>query len=162
MHRALTDLLAMDMSVWEKAIRTIGVNLLMLVLANASLDWISARSPRFDRLLNGFAVTLVAGGRPDERRLRQLSISPHELDVAVHEQGADAIDDVRLAVLEPGGDQCWSRSARMPRARRRRISPTRSSSSRRTWIVGSMICTRRGTEEERTPVSARCRCATRS
>lgn len=103
MHRALTDLLAMDMSVWEKAIRTIGVNLLMLVLANASLDWISARSPRFDRLLNGFAVTLVAGGRPDERRLRQLSISPHELDVAVHEQGADAIDDVRLAVLEPGG-----------------------------------------------------------
>lgn len=153
MHHTLADLTALDMSIGEKVIRTLGVYLAMLVLirifgkrlmaqmnsqdlvvvlllsnvvqnaiignetsllggvigalvlviANWLLDFVSGRVPAIDRLLNGSATPVVTDGRADAEALRRLSITPHELRVALHEQGAESVQDVRRATIEPGG-----------------------------------------------------------
>lgn len=74
-----------------------------LVLANWLLDLLAERVPAVDRLINGRATTVVVEGAPDSAALRRLSITPHELLVALHEQGADSIEEVQRATLEPGG-----------------------------------------------------------
>lgn len=153
MDQTLSDLLALDMTVWEKIIRTIGVYLLLLVLirvfgkrlmaqmnsqdlvvvlllsnvvqnavigsdttlvggaigaivlvlANGALDWASARVAWLDTLVNGRATTVVTDGALDRGALQRLSITPHELDVALHEQGADSVGSVHRTTIEPGG-----------------------------------------------------------
>lgn len=153
MHQMMTDLFALDMSVWEKIIRTLGVYLAMLVLirvfgkrlmsqmnsldlvvvlllsnvvqnaiigadnsliggvlgavvlvlGNWLLDSLSMRFAAVDRLLAGTSTPVVTHGTPDDAVLRRLSITPHELDVALHLQGADSLSEVESATIEPGG-----------------------------------------------------------
>lgn len=153
MHQMLTDMFALDMSVWEKALRTVGVYLALLVLirvfgkrlmaqmnsqdlvvvlllsnvvqnaiignddsllggvigavvlvaANWLLDEISGRVAWVDRLMNGTPTALIADGAPDSEALRRLSITPHELDVTLHEQGASTVAEVHRATIGPGG-----------------------------------------------------------
>lgn len=153
MHQMLTDMFALDMSVWEKALRTVGVYLALLILirvfgkrlmaqmnsqdlvvvlllsnvvqnaiigndnsllggvigavvlvaANWALDEVSGRVGWFDRLVNGTPTALITDGAPDTEALRRLSITSHELDVTLHEQGADAVAEVQRATIGPGG-----------------------------------------------------------
>ncbi|GAB97015.1 uncharacterized membrane protein YcaP (DUF421 family) [Kineosphaera limosa] len=76
---------------------------LVLVAGNAGLDRLSHRWPRLNRLLQGKATDVVIDGRVDERALRDLGMTRGELRTALRHQGADALSEVRLASLEPGG-----------------------------------------------------------
>lgn len=79
------------------------VGAVVLVLANWFMDRLSGRYPRLNVLLSGRSTAVVTDGAPDLQALRRLSITRHELAVALHEQGADRVEDVELATLEPGG-----------------------------------------------------------
>lgn len=153
MHQMLTDLFALDMSVWEKIARTIGIYLgllillrvfgkrlmaqmnsqdlvvvlllsnvvqnavigadnslvggllgaVVLVVANWLIDVIAHRFPAVDELLSGTPTRVVTHGVPDTAALRNLSITPRELDAALHQQGADSVSEVRSATFDPGG-----------------------------------------------------------
>jgi uncharacterized membrane protein YcaP (DUF421 family) len=75
----------------------------VLVLVNAGLDRLAQRSAMADWLLNGRPTAVVHQGVPDARALARLGITPQELDNAVRQQGADTVDEVAYAAMEPGG-----------------------------------------------------------
>lgn len=74
-----------------------------LIGLNWLVGWITARSPRVDRLVEGSPVLLVRDGVVFEQALRQQHLSRGDLDESLRQQGCDDIDDVALAVLETNG-----------------------------------------------------------
>jgi uncharacterized membrane protein YcaP (DUF421 family) len=57
----------------------------------------------FERAVEGVPMLLIHGGHLVEQNLRRASISKEELLSNLRSQGVFAIDDVRVAVLEPSG-----------------------------------------------------------
>jgi uncharacterized membrane protein YcaP (DUF421 family) len=55
------------------------------------------------RLFEGSPTIVVDDGQVQERNIRRLGLRRADVDVAVRRQGADRIDQVSRAVLEPGG-----------------------------------------------------------
>ncbi|GAA1903271.1 DUF421 domain-containing protein [Lapillicoccus jejuensis] len=79
------------------------IGAVVLVAFNSAMDRLGFLNARTERLLEGTATTLVHDGRYDEATLRRLGLRRHELARALHLQGADRIDQVEVARLEPGG-----------------------------------------------------------
>lgn len=79
------------------------VGAVVLVAFNSAMDRLGFLNARTERLLEGSPTTLVRDGRYDEATLRRLGLRRHELARALHLQGADRIEQVELARLEPGG-----------------------------------------------------------
>ncbi|MDQ6874553.1 MAG: DUF421 domain-containing protein [Actinomycetota bacterium] len=75
----------------------------VLIAVNAAVVRAVARSPRAVAVFEGRSVVLVSRGQVDERRLRRLGLRRADLMDALHRQGADSLDQVAEAVLEPGG-----------------------------------------------------------
>jgi uncharacterized membrane protein YcaP (DUF421 family) len=72
-----------------------------------AINWIVGRAAFsnrwFERAVEGVPMLLVHGGRLVEQNLRRANISKEELLSNLRSQGVFAIDDVRVAVLEPSG-----------------------------------------------------------
>ncbi len=70
-------------------------------------DWVmvrqAARRDWFNRLLNGTPTVLARDGVYDRRTIVRQGIRTGDLDVAVRQQGGDAVEETSLIVLEPGG-----------------------------------------------------------
>jgi uncharacterized membrane protein YcaP (DUF421 family) len=60
-------------------------------------------SARGVRLFEGSPAMLVTDGRIDVRTLRRLGLRRSDVDIAVRRQGANDLDEVAKASLEPGG-----------------------------------------------------------
>ena len=75
----------------------------VLVLFNALMDRIALLGPRSTWLFQGSPTVLVTHGRMDEKALRRVGLRDHEIQSALHHQGADGPNEVRRASLEPGG-----------------------------------------------------------
>lgn len=80
---------------------TIGA--ITLVVVNWAVDEVAGRVPALARVLDGRPTPVVTDGRLDAVALRRLSITPRELSIALQEQGASRVEDVRSASIEPGG-----------------------------------------------------------
>jgi uncharacterized membrane protein YcaP (DUF421 family) len=74
-----------------------------LIVVNSALVRLTRSSDRLDRLLEGTTTTLAEEGELDKRALDRLGLRKADVVLALHKQGATSIDDVKQAVLAPGG-----------------------------------------------------------
>lgn len=80
------------------------IGAVVLIGFNAGLDRFAGRTPFGRRLLVGTGTDLIVDGRLDEAALARLGIDPTELDLALRRQGADEVEEVERAALEPEGE----------------------------------------------------------
>jgi uncharacterized membrane protein YcaP (DUF421 family) len=67
------------------------------------LSWVTWRSRRLGRLVDGVPVVIVQDGKPVEAVMRTERMPFDELNEAARQQGIDDLAKVRIAVLEPSG-----------------------------------------------------------
>jgi uncharacterized membrane protein YcaP (DUF421 family) len=80
------------------------VVIVTLLLADIGLSLLKGRSPRAERWVDGVPTILVADGRPLRDRLRQARVDEQDiLEAARARQGLAGMEEIRFAVLEPGG-----------------------------------------------------------
>ncbi|MEP6477103.1 MAG: YetF domain-containing protein [Actinomycetota bacterium] len=70
---------------------------------NAVIVRAVARSRAATALFEGTPTTLIDDGRLDEGALRHLGLRRAEVIKALHRQGADTVEEVASATLDPGG-----------------------------------------------------------
>ncbi len=75
----------------------------VLMAVNAIANRLVYVSPFFARLFDGTPTTLVSDGAIDEKAMRTVGITRPELKHALRLQGANAVHEVKHAVLEPSG-----------------------------------------------------------
>jgi uncharacterized membrane protein YcaP (DUF421 family) len=75
----------------------------VLVAANALVVRVAARRPALLDLLEGTPTRLVTGGEIDHRAVDRLGLRDADVVTALLRQGADRLEDVAEASLEPGG-----------------------------------------------------------
>ena len=68
-----------------------------------AFTWLSWRSDRARKTIEGVPLVIVRDGEPVEEALRLERMPLAELLEAARRQGVDDLADVRLAVLEPNG-----------------------------------------------------------
>jgi uncharacterized membrane protein YcaP (DUF421 family) len=76
---------------------------LVLLLVNALWERVATSSDGTARLVEGSATTLVSNGVPDRQAISRVGLRVPEVLAALRRQGADRIQDVESAALEPGG-----------------------------------------------------------
>ena len=67
------------------------------------LTWLSWRSGRARRLIEGLPLVLVSDGEPVQAALKLEQMPLDEVLEAARQAGLDSLGDIRLAVLEPSG-----------------------------------------------------------
>jgi uncharacterized membrane protein YcaP (DUF421 family) len=78
-------------------------SVVILLLFDGLLVRQAVRWRWFARLVQGSPTILARDGRYDVRVLRRLGLTPEDVDLAVHTQGGDKIEETSLVRLEPGG-----------------------------------------------------------
>src|SRR5262245_50964144 len=79
------------------------ISALTLLLFNMVVVRFLYRHHEIDKVIEGDATTLVAGGCVVQRALDDELITLHELEAAAHKQGFESLNDVEKCILEPGG-----------------------------------------------------------
>ncbi len=79
------------------------VALTTLVVVQAILAAIAARSERFELLLNGEPTLLLSQGRFLHRALKKERVTEEEVRAAIREQGITRVEDVDAVVIENDG-----------------------------------------------------------
>jgi uncharacterized membrane protein YcaP (DUF421 family) len=74
-----------------------------LLAISFAIDWLCARSPRFERWIEGEPFVAYDGKEFDARRLRRENITQRDLIAALRSHGEPGLDSVRLVVIEPDG-----------------------------------------------------------
>jgi uncharacterized membrane protein YcaP (DUF421 family) len=69
----------------------------------STLTWVSWRSGRARRIIEGVPLVLVSDGKPIDAALHLEQMPLSEVLEAMRQSGLESLDDVRLAVLEPSG-----------------------------------------------------------
>jgi uncharacterized membrane protein YcaP (DUF421 family) len=67
------------------------------------LTWVSWRSDRARRVIEGVPLVLVSDGQPVDAALALEQMPLSEVLEAARQSGLERLEDVRLAVLEPSG-----------------------------------------------------------
>ena len=75
----------------------------ILVLGNSIIVRVVRRSAIAVRLFEGQPTRLVHDGQLDHTAIRHLGLREEDVEQAVRHQGANDVDEVHEAILEPGG-----------------------------------------------------------
>jgi uncharacterized membrane protein YcaP (DUF421 family) len=75
----------------------------ILVVVNAGVVRLFRRNEASVRFFEGTPTVLVDAGRIIQRNVRRLGLRRSDVEVALRRQGADEVDQVARASLEPGG-----------------------------------------------------------
>ncbi len=75
----------------------------VLIAVNALWERIATSSDGSARIVEGSATILVRDGVPDKHAIARVGLRVPEVMAALHRQGADRVEDVEMASLEPGG-----------------------------------------------------------
>lgn len=67
------------------------------------LSWVSCRWPRAQRIIEGAPLVIVMDGKVVEEAMRLEQIPMADLLEAARQQGVCRLEEIELAVLEPGG-----------------------------------------------------------
>ena len=103
-----------------------------LVAMNAIWERIATSST----VLQGSPTVLVKHGAVDKSAIERVGLRVPEVIAALHGQGADRVEDVEVAMLEPGGAIRMELTAGRPRCVVRRAAASRSTSCALTWTSG--------------------------
>lgn len=74
-----------------------------LVSLNWLVGWLSFKSKRIERLIEGRPIILVHHGRIDEGAMQRAQMTQHELETAIREAGYAGPEEARFAILETNG-----------------------------------------------------------
>ncbi|OEZ01626.1 MULTISPECIES: YetF domain-containing protein [Stenotrophomonas] len=74
-----------------------------LILLNYGVGWLSTRSRRVERLVEGEPVLIARDGKVLESVLRRELVTLQDLDAAMRQQGCTHISEVSMALLEING-----------------------------------------------------------
>lgn len=74
-----------------------------ILVTDKLIAWLSARSSRFNRLMEGFPTILIRNGKRDPEALRRQNLPDAALDRALHGAGMETDNDVETGRLEPNG-----------------------------------------------------------
>jgi len=74
-----------------------------LILLNYGVGWVSTRSRRIERLVEGEPVVIARDGRLFDAVLRREQVTRADLEAAMRQQGGLGVEDVELALLEING-----------------------------------------------------------
>ncbi|MGY0612699.1 MULTISPECIES: DUF421 domain-containing protein [unclassified Luteimonas] len=74
-----------------------------LITCNWLVGFLTARSPRLDRLVEGSPVLLARDGELFKQALRKQNLNQLDVDEAVRDSGLDGLADVGLMTLEVDG-----------------------------------------------------------
>ncbi len=76
---------------------------LVLIALNFTVVRLVSRSGRATAVFEGQPTVLVRGGQVDEHAIHRLGLRRADLEQALHRQGADSLEQVAEATMEPGG-----------------------------------------------------------
>lgn len=74
-----------------------------LILLNYGVGWVSTRSRRIERLVEGEPVVIARDGRLFDAVLRREQVTRSDFEAAMRQQGCLGVEDVELALLEING-----------------------------------------------------------
>ncbi|HEL2958236.1 DUF421 domain-containing protein [Stenotrophomonas geniculata] len=74
-----------------------------LILLNYGVGWVSTRSRRIERLVEGEPVVIARDGHLFEAVLRREQVTRADFEAAMRQQGCLGVEDVELALLEING-----------------------------------------------------------
>lgn len=74
-----------------------------LILLNYGVGWVSTRSRRIERLVEGEPVVIARDGRLFDAVLRREQVTRADFEAAMRQQGRLGVEDVELALLEING-----------------------------------------------------------
>ena len=74
-----------------------------ILATDKAIGFVSARSPGFNRLMEGFPTVLIRDGKRDPDALKDQNLPGAALDRALHGAGIEADADVEIGRLEPNG-----------------------------------------------------------
>ena len=75
----------------------------VLISLNWTTGWLSARSRRAEKFIEGVPVVLARDGRLFEQVLRHELVSRNDFDEALRQNGQLRLEDVDIAILETDG-----------------------------------------------------------
>jgi uncharacterized membrane protein YcaP (DUF421 family) len=88
----------------DESLTNAAIAIITLVAASIAMSWLKQRFPLLDRWLEGTPVMLVENGRIVRRHLHEARITGEELLAAARrDHGVERLEDIKFAVLEPGG-----------------------------------------------------------
>jgi uncharacterized membrane protein YcaP (DUF421 family) len=79
------------------------ISAVTLIACNSLMAYLTAKSKRFERLIEGRPVILVHNGTVDHAAMAKEEISQHELMTALRGGGLASVSEVHYAVLETSG-----------------------------------------------------------
>ncbi len=74
-----------------------------LVVLNWIVAWLTFRSKKFEALIEGRPVILIHNGRVNQKAMRHMQMTKHELEAALRAEGCAGPEDVLFAILENNG-----------------------------------------------------------
>lgn len=74
-----------------------------LILLNYGVGWLTTRSRRMERLIEGEPVVIARDGRLLDAVLRREQVTRADFDAALRQQDCLDVEDVKLALLETNG-----------------------------------------------------------
>jgi uncharacterized membrane protein YcaP (DUF421 family) len=75
-----------------------------LIALNYAVGWLAARSRRFDKLVEGKPVQIIANGKLDKDALVREGVTEGDVMEALRHNGLDDLADVRSGWIEQDGD----------------------------------------------------------
>lgn len=87
----------------DASITSAFVGVISMLATDKALGWLSARSERFNRLIEGYPVHIVRNGQRVPEAMRSANLPDAALDRALHAAGRESEEAVDHGRLEPNG-----------------------------------------------------------
>lgn len=87
----------------DASITSAFVGVISMLATDKALGWLSARSERINRLVEGYPVHIVRNGRRVPEAMRSANLPDAALDRALHAAGRETEEAVSHGRLEPNG-----------------------------------------------------------
>lgn len=97
------DLVQSGVTQSDMSVTGITIAVSTMALLSVGSSYLSFKSRRIERVLEGVPLILVEDGKPIERNLRSERMTMDDLMEEARGQGIERLDEVKWAVLERGG-----------------------------------------------------------
>ncbi len=103
LYVTMGDLVQQSVTQQDYSVTSAVLAVSVFALLTILLSWLNSRVPRVRPLTHGTPIVVVQDGQPIEASMRAERVSLDDLIAAARNEGIEAMDDIRLAVLETNG-----------------------------------------------------------